>query len=235
VVRIALGSLGIAGAIFASGAPEDRGAERRAMVEEQIRARGVRDPRVLEAMRMVPRHRFVPPEWQAQAYDDLPLPIGEGQTISQPFIVAKMTELAALSPTDRVFELGTGSGYQAAVASRLAAHVWTMEILPSLADRARRVLADLGYENVTVRVGDGYDGWPEQAPFDAIFVTAAATHIPPPLIAQLRPGGRLVVPVGPAFSTQRLMLVEKGMDGSVRTRSLFPVRFVPLVRAGEAR
>ncbi|MGH7859047.1 MAG: protein-L-isoaspartate(D-aspartate) O-methyltransferase, partial [Candidatus Binatia bacterium] len=162
-----------------------------------------------------------------------PLPIGEGQTISQPFIVASMTSLLELEPTDRVFELGTGSGYQAAIASRVAAKVFSMEIHPTLAERAEKVLVSLRYDNVTVRAGDGYNGWSAEAPFDAILVTAAATHIPPPLLDQLKPGGRMVVPVGPAFSTQRLMLVEKDAKGEVRTRALYPVRFVPLAGSRE--
>jgi protein-L-isoaspartate(D-aspartate) O-methyltransferase len=205
-----------------------RAADRMRMVADQIVRRGVADPRVLAAMRAVPRHRFVPERLQAAAYDDNPLPIGYGQTISQPYIVAKMTELLGLTATSRVFELGTGSGYQAAVAAQLAAHVYTMEIHAPLADRARATLAALGYTNVTVRSGDGYYGWPEHAPFDAIIVTAAASHIPPALVGQLAPGGRMVVPVGPAFATQRLMVVEKARDGTINTRALFPVRFVPV-------
>ena len=226
---LALATLLLAGSAVADDTFD---AARRRMVDEQLVARGIRDARVIEAMRAVPRHRFVPASWRDAAYDDGPLPIGEGQTISQPFIVARMTELAELEPGDRVFEIGTGSGYQAAIASRLATHVWTMEIHRSLAERARDTLADLGYDNVTVRAGDGYHGWPEKGPFDAIFVTAAATHVPPPLVEQLRAGGRMIVPVGPAFATQRLMLVEKREDGSIVTRSLFPVRFVPLTRPG---
>ncbi|MGD2062453.1 MAG: protein-L-isoaspartate(D-aspartate) O-methyltransferase [Nitrospirota bacterium] len=214
----------------ASLATEDTGraADRMEMVAEQIVRRGVDEPRVLAALRAVPRHRFVPERLRAAAYDDNPLPIGYGQTISQPYIVAKMTELLGLTAASKLFELGTGSGYQAAVAARLAAHVYTMEIHAPLAERARATLAELGYANVTVRTGDGYYGWPEHAPFDAIIVTAAASHIPSPLVAQLAPGGRMVVPVGPAFATQRLMVVEKAADGAITTRALFPVRFVPV-------
>jgi len=226
-------TLAAATALFAADPPLERSAERGAMVTEQIAARGVTDERVLAAMREVPRHAFVPASWRHAAYADGPLPIGEGQTISQPFIVAIMTQLADLQPGDRVFEIGTGSGYQAAVASRLAGHVWTMELIPSLGERARKTLEELGFRNVTIRAGDGYGGWPEHAPFDAIFVTAAASHIPPPLIEQLKAGGRMIVPVGPAFSTQRLMLVEKDATGRVTTRALFPVSFVPLVRGGK--
>jgi len=211
----------------------DRADERRRMVEIQVARRGVADRRVLEAMSTVPRHRFVTEPLQRAAYDDNPLPIGYGQTISQPYIVAKMTELLELTPASTVFELGTGSGYQAAVAARLAAHVYTMEIQPPLAERARATLGSLGYRNVTVRQGDGYYGWEEHAPFDAVIVTAAASHIPPPLLAQLKPGGRMVIPVGPAFATQRLMLVEKGADGGITTRALFPVRFVPVTTSGD--
>jgi protein-L-isoaspartate(D-aspartate) O-methyltransferase len=220
------------GALAAGAYPEQDPllAKRRAMVAEQIARRDVVGRRVLEAMHAVPRERFVPAEWRHAAYDDSPLPIGDGQTISQPYVVAKMTELLALRPDDVVFELGTGSGYQAAVAARLAAQVYSMEIHPSLAEGARRTLASLEYANVTIRVGDGYFGWAEKGPFDAIVVTAAATEIPPALVAQLKNGGRMVVPVGPAFATQRLMLVEKTPDGQLSTRSLFPVRFVPVLR-----
>ena len=197
------------------------------MVEGQIAERGITEPRLLAALRAVPRHRFVPASWQAQAYADGPLPIGEGQTISQPYVVAKMTELAALRPTDRVFELGTGSGYQAAVASRLCAHVFSVEIQPLLAERAARLLRELGYENVSIRSGDGFRGWPEEAPFDAMLITAAVPEIPDRLLKQLKPGGRAVLPIGPALGVQDLVLVEKGADGRTITRKIFPVRFVP--------
>ncbi len=197
------------------------------MVEEQIAARGVADGRVLAAMRAVPRHRFVPADVQSAAYDDGPLPIGSSQTISQPFIVAKMTELLGIRPSDRIFELGTGSGYQAAVASRLARRVFTVEIVPELADRAAETLRALGYDNVTVRSGDGYRGWPEEAPFDAMLVTAAVPRLPERLLAQLRPGGRAVMPIGEAGAVQKLVLVEKTERGELRTKTVFPVRFVP--------
>ena len=167
------------------------------MVADQIAARDVRDARVLAAMRDVPRHLFVPPELQSQAYDDAPLPIGYAQTISQPYIVALMTALTQPSPSDRALEVGTGSGYQAAVLSRLVSQVYTIEIVEPLARSAEQRLKNLGYANVTVRAGDGYAGWPEMAPFDIVMVTAAPDHVPEPLLAQLKPGGRLVVPIGP--------------------------------------
>jgi protein-L-isoaspartate(D-aspartate) O-methyltransferase len=197
------------------------------MVREQLTKRGISDPLVLAAMEKVPRHEFVEDSLRDRAYEDNPLPIGEGQTISQPYVVAKMTELAALRPTDRVFELGTGSGYQAAVASRLCAHVFSVEIQPLLAERAARLLRELGYENVSVRSGDGFRGWPEEAPFDAMLITAAVPEIPDRLLKQLKPGGRAVLPIGPALGVQDLVLVEKGADGRTITRKIFPVRFVP--------
>jgi protein-L-isoaspartate(D-aspartate) O-methyltransferase len=200
------------------------------MVSEQIAARGVRDARVLDAMRRVPRHLFVPDSARDDAYADTPIPIGHGQTISQPYIVALMTELARLAPGDRVLEVGTGSGYQAAVLSELVARVHTIEIVPELAARARALLQDLKRSNVTVRTGDGYEGWPEAAPFDAILVTAAPNEVPPALVAQLRPGGRLVIPVGPVSDVQQLRLVEKDASGKVRSRDIALVRFVPLIR-----
>ena len=164
---------------------------------------------------------------QRDAYADGPLPIGEGQTISQPFVVAAMTDALHLQPEERVYELGTGSGYQAAVASRLCAHVYTIEIQPALAERAASTLAALGYANVSVRAGDGFRGWPEAAPFDAMLITAAVAELPRELLAQLKPGGRAVVPVGPLFGVQDLLLIEKSRDGHTVTRKLFPVRFVP--------
>ena len=203
--------------------------ERVRMVREQIQDRGVADQAVIGAMLAVPRHVFVPASLRDEAYSDRPLPIGEGQTISQPYIVALMTELLALEPGDKVLEVGTGSGYQAAVASHLADSVFTVEILPKLAAQATRRLRELGYTDVVVKQTDGYHGWPEHAPFDAIVVTAAAGHIPPPLIQQLVPGGRMVIPVGGPFQVQQLVLVEKAEDGAVTTRALLPVQFVPLV------
>lgn len=185
-------------------------------------------PRVRDALATVPRHRLVPEPLRGSAYANRPLPIGHGQTISQPYIVAIMTELLAVEPGNKVFELGTGSGYQAAILAELGAEVYTMEIIPPLGELARERLTDLGYDSVSVRVGDGYFGWPEQAPFDAVVVTAAGNHIPPPLVAQLAPGGRMVIPVGSPFLTQQLVLVEKSADGGIRTRDLLPVRFVPL-------
>lgn len=199
------------------------------MVREQIQDRGVADQGVIGAMLSVPRHEFVPRSQRDMAYADRPLPIGEGQTISQPYIVALMTELLELEAGDKVLEVGTGSGYQAAVASHLADSVFTIEIIPDLAEQATNRLRDLGYSDVVVKQADGYDGWPEHAPFDGIVVTAAAGHIPPPLVEQLDPGGRMVIPVGGQFQVQQLVLVEKRPDGSVTTRSLLPVRFVPLV------
>ncbi|MBI3933513.1 MAG: protein-L-isoaspartate(D-aspartate) O-methyltransferase [Acidobacteria bacterium] len=201
------------------------------MVEEQIVSRGVRDESVLEVMRAVPRHLFVPQYLMARAYTDGPLPIGEGQTISQPYIVALMTELLQAHPEDSVLEIGTGSGYQAAVLSRLVKHVYSIELLPSLAASAKLRLSQMGFANVTVRAGDGYLGWPEFAPFDAIIVTAAPPEIPPALLAQLKRGGRMVVPVGESDQSQNLMVIEKSMTSdTVSKRTVIPVRFVPMVR-----
>ncbi len=192
------------------------------------RGRRALSPSVLKAMAEVPRHAFVPEALRDKAYDDRPLPIGYGQTISQPYIVALMTDLLEVDGDDVVLEVGTGSGYQAAVLARLVKHVYTIEIVPPLADRAEGRLADAGYANVTVRTGDGYYGWRAHAPFDGIVVTAAASHIPPPLVAQLRRGARMVITVGAAFLVLRLVRVAKDLDGKVTTRLILPVAFVPL-------
>jgi len=203
--------------------------DRERMVREQISARGVRDPRVLAALSRVPRHELVPEAVRAHAYEDRPLPIGFDQTISQPYVVAYMTEQLQLSGDERVLEIGTGSGYQAAVLAELAREVFSIEIVAPLGERARADLARLGYRNVQVRVGDGYRGWPEQAPFDAIIVTAAPGHVPQPLIDQLAVGGRLVVPVGGVY--QELLLLSRDADG-IHEERLIDVRFVPM--RGEA-
>ena len=205
------------------------------MVERQLRGAGIRDRRVLGAMERVPRHRFVPPTQVQAAYDDTPLPIGFGQTISQPYIVAFMTQEAQVAPGDTVLEIGTGSGYQAAVLADVvgpAGAVYSIEIVPQLAARARETLAALGYANVHVHAGDGYRGWPEHAPFAAIVVTAAPDHVPPALVAQLALGGRLVIPVGPqAAGGQELLVISRDAQG-VTTRRTIPVRFVPFTGKG---
>ncbi len=195
------------------------------MVETQIRARGIKDDAVLRAMRNVDRHKFVPEEIRQQAYSDRPLPIGEGQTISQPYIVALMTELLELRKGDRVLEVGTGSGYQAAILAELADYVYTIEIIESLALSAERLLRELGYRNIDVKTGDGYIGWEEFAPFDAIIVTAAPTHIPQPLLDQLKEGGRLVIPVGDYY--QELKKITK-VKGQIKSQNVTPVVFVPM-------
>jgi protein-L-isoaspartate(D-aspartate) O-methyltransferase len=200
---------------------------RKAMVEGQIAARGIRDPRVLAAMADVPRHLFVPRDLAGRAYEDTPLPIGEGQTISQPYIVALMTECSALEGGDKVLEVGTGSGYQAAVLARIAGRVFTLEIDRTLAVRAAETLERLGIGNVRVRAGDGFFGWPEEAPFDAIIVTAAAPEVPPALFAQLAEGGRLVLPLGDPRTFQRLTVITKEA-GEPRVRRILDVRFVPM-------
>jgi protein-L-isoaspartate(D-aspartate) O-methyltransferase len=205
-----------------------------AEVESEVRqtadylGRDALDPRVIAALERVPRHEFVPAGQRRYAYEDRPLPIGHGQTISQPYIVAIMSDLVDIDPGARVLEIGTGSGYQAAVLAALGARVCTIEIIPALAERARRDLDRLGYGDVRSRTGDGYYGWPECGPFDAIVVTAGATHVPPPLIEQLAPGGRMIIPIGSRFLTQQLLLVEKDDGGDVTTRHVLPVRFVPL-------
>ncbi len=188
------------------------------------------DPQVIETMAKVPRHRFVPERLRDYAYANRPLPIGHSQTISQPYIVALMTDLLELNKDDIALEIGTGSGYQAAVLAELVKKVYTIEIIEPLGNAATRRLATLGYDNITTKIDDGYYGWEEHAPFDAVIVTAAAGSIPPPLVQQLKPGGRMMIPVGSAFLTQQLMLVEKDAAGKVKTRQILPVRFVPLTR-----
>jgi len=211
----------------ADGREERFAAQRRVMVEEQLRSRGIRDPRVLEAMERVPRHEFVAPEYEAQVYEDHPIPIGSGQTVSQPYIVAAMLESLKLSPGDVVLEVGTGSGYQTALLSQLAARVYSIERHPELAEEAGGRLESLGYNNVIVFVGDGSQGLPEYAPFDAITVGAAAPRIPEPLFQQLRNGGRMILPVGTSES-QELWLVTKE-DGAPNVTRMEACRFVPLI------
>jgi protein-L-isoaspartate(D-aspartate) O-methyltransferase len=226
-----------AAVLFAAPAPaqEARTQERAAMVAgieaharlaPQAVKNGAINPAVLQAMRTIPRHEFVPESVRPHAYEDRPLPIGNGQTISQPFIVALMTDLLDVEPGDKVLEIGTGSGYQAAVLSPLAERVYSIEIVPELGKRAGEVLRRLGFDNVETKIADGYYGWPGKGPFDAIVVTAAASYIPSPLLEQLKPGGRIVIPIGGPFSAQQLMLVEK-KPGGVTTRQLLPVQFVP--------
>jgi protein-L-isoaspartate(D-aspartate) O-methyltransferase len=212
-----------AGSLFAQDFP----AARQRMVKQQIEDRGIRHPGVLKAMRDTPRHLFVPEALQSRAYDDTPLPIGLGQTISQPYIVASMTEMLAPAPHHQVLEIGTGSGYQAAVLSPLVAHVYTIEIVEPLARQAEALFRRLGYRNITTRVGDGYQGWPEKAPFDRIIVTAAPPELPQELVKQLKNGGRLVAPVGREY--QELIVVEKDAQGRVTQRREYPVMFVPMV------
>ena len=214
--------------LLASPSEQDFAVARQHMVEDQIKGRGVTDSRVTEVMSSVPRHEFVPENYRARAYQDHPLPIGYGQTISQPYIVAFMTEQLHPQPTDRVLEVGTGSGYQAAVLSKLVAEVYTIEILKPLAQRAEVDLRRLNYSNVKVKAGDGYKGWPEHAPFDAIIVTAAPDHVPQPLIDQLKEGGRMIIPVG-GREMQQLYLLEKHV-GKLTQRAVLPVNFVPLTR-----
>jgi protein-L-isoaspartate(D-aspartate) O-methyltransferase len=237
---------GLAALLLATGAPasadaQDRfDAERQRMVRDiertqlQVSAetgKAALDPGVMTAMGKVPRHEFVPRDLQDRAYDDRPLPIGLGQTISQPYIVALMTDLLQTKPGDRVLEVGTGSGYQAAVLAELGCEVYSIEIVEPLAAQAAERLARLGYVHVHVRAGDGYLGWPEHAPFDSVVLTAAASQIPPPLVKQLKPGGRIVIPLDTGFLTQTLTVVDKQADGSVTTRQIVPVHFVPLTGA----
>ena len=207
--------------------------ERALMVQSQMVQRHptIHDKAVLEAMRQVPRHLFVPWSLKRLAHEDHPLPIGHGQTISQPYIVALMTEALKMKPYGKVLEIGTGSGYQAAVLAEITPKVFTMEIITALGNEARERLQELGYSTVKVKIGDGYFGWPEEAPFDGIVVTCAAGHIPPPLIDQLAEGGRMVIPVGGVYQVQRLMVVSKDSRGKILTRELLPVRFVPMTGA----
>ena len=208
-----------------AGAQDDRAGERRRMVAEQLRGRDIKNPRVLQAMERVPRHLFMPEPARAEAYGDYPVPIGHGQTISQPYIVGFMTEALDVQPSHRVLEIGTGSGYQAAILGELAGEVYTIEIVEPLAERARRTLADLGYTNVHVRAGNGYAGWPEKAPFDRIMVTAAPEEVPPALVEQLKTGGIMAIPVGTAV--QELRILRRTPQGLETLRTL-PVRFVPM-------
>lgn len=210
--------------------PQERYKEERLELIRQVEREGVRDPRVLRAMEDTPRHLFVPEDLRGSAYEDHPLPIGHGQTISQPYIVAFMTELLAIEPGMTVLEIGTGSGYQAAILAALSKEVFTIEIVPELAKRASGTFDQLGLKNIRTRVGDGYEGWPEHAPFDRILLTAAPPEIPQALIDQLRPGGRLVAPVGRWSWSQELIVIDKDRDGKVRQRQSLPVRFVPMVR-----
>ncbi len=218
--------------------PDGFVAERRALVAEisalaketqSETGQGVFSAQVMEAMGRVPRHLFVPFEVRHYAYRNRPLPIGYGQTISQPFLVAYMTELLKVNKDSKVLEIGTGSGYQAAILGELVKEVYTIEIIKPLAERATETLKSNGYTNVQVQVGDGYYGWKKYAPFDAIIVTSVASHVPPPLIQQLKRGGRMLIPLGSSFMPQHLVLVEKDMQDRVRTRELLPVRFVPLI------
>lgn len=199
------------------------------MVKTQIEARGIKNPLILNAMRSVPRHLLVPENQRRNAYLDRPLAIGDGQTISQPYIVAYMTDLLNPKKEMKILEIGTGSGYQAAVLAEIASEVYTVEIIEKLGRQAEKDLQDIGYENIHLKIGDGYAGWEEHAPFDAILVTAAAPEIPQPLIDQLKVGGRMIIPVGPEAQTQELVMVEKTKD-EVKTKNLLPVRFVPFTR-----
>lgn len=202
--------------------------ERTEMIARQIQERDVKDPNVLKAMKIVPRHAFIRPTEQRYAYADHPLPIGQGQTISQPYIVAFMTEALQLDPNSKVLEIGTGSGYQAAVCAEICREVYTIEIVKELAASAKKLLKELGYPNVFVKAGDGYFGWPEHAPFDAIIGTAAAGRVPPPLLEQLKPSGRMILPVEGSFGFQYLVLITKDEKGNIHKSKVLPVRFVPM-------
>jgi protein-L-isoaspartate(D-aspartate) O-methyltransferase len=219
----------IALSVCISGALEaqDWAARRQSMIEQQIVKRGIRNPALLRAISDTPRHLFVPIALQGSAYEDRPLPIGHGQTISQPYIVASMTDLLDPRPTDKILEIGTGSGYQAAILARLAGHVYSIEIVDALAKQAALILRDQHLDNITIRTGDGYQGWPEQAPFDKIILTAAPPEIPPVLLTQLKPGGRLIAPIGTQW--QELVVFDKDAQGKIKQRNVYPVVFVPMV------
>ncbi len=206
---------------------EDYGKEREQMVQNQIKQRGIKDQKVLDAMLKVERQKFVPPEYRSESYNDYPIPIGNGQTISQPYIVAFMTEALEPKASDKVLEIGTGSGYQAAVLAEICDSVYTIEIIPDLGEKAAKLLKELGYKNVQVKVGDGYLGWPEHSPFNGIIVTCSPTHVPKPLEDQLAEGGRMIIPVGPVYSQELVLLEKKG--GQLIQRDVLPVRFVPMV------
>ncbi len=220
--------------VAAASGPDNFASERQLMVAQQLKARDITDSRVLAAMGKVPRHLFVPDNLRPLAYADHPLPIGSGQTISQPYIVALMSQWAEVKPGDKVLEVGTGSGYQAAILAELTDRVFSIELLPELAAAAGTRLRDLGYGRIQVRCGDGYKGWPEEAPYDAILVTATAPELPPALKEQLKEGGRLVIPVGSPGSVQELLLLRK-VKGELQEEQRLPVLFVPLVKPGEVK
>lgn len=203
----------------------------KAMIEQQLKSRGIKDSRVLKVMQKVPRHAFVPPSYRDYAYADTPLPIGEKQTISQPYMVAFMTEILELKGSEKVLEIGTGSGYQAAILAELCREVYSVEIIESLARRANKLLRDLGYVHIRIKLGDGYLGWKEHAPYDAIIVTCSPTHIPSALEEQLKEGGKMIIPVGPSGGHQELFLLEK-KNGQMRQKNIFAVRFVPMTKRG---
>jgi len=219
----------VALSVCISGALEaqDWAARRQAMIEQQIVKRGIRNPALLRAISDTPRHLFVPIALRGSAYEDRPLPIGHGQTISQPYIVASMTDLLDPRPTDKILEIGTGSGYQAAILARLAGHVYSIEIVDALAKQAAQILRDQHLDNITIRTGDGYQGWPEQAPFDKIILTAAPPEVPSVLLTQLKPGGRLIAPIGTQW--QELVVFDKDAQGKIKQRNVYPVVFVPMV------
>ncbi|MFZ5572344.1 MAG: protein-L-isoaspartate(D-aspartate) O-methyltransferase [Thermodesulfobacteriota bacterium] len=225
---ILLPSMTVFSAPFVGSEADEYETLRNRMVRAQIESRGIHSPAVLKAMQKVKRHLFVPPDYRSKAYEDYPLPIGEGQTISQPYIVALMTQVLNLGPRDRVLEIGTGSGYQAAVLAEICDQVFSIEIFEILGKRADALMKKMGYANIHVKIGDGYQGWPEQAPFDAIIVTCAPSHIPQPLQDQLAEGGRMVIPVG-EIGDQELILLTKE-KGEIRRKEIVPVRFVPMIR-----